>query len=39
MFATPRRHILARNRVFWYILCQIRPAALAVASYYITEKN
>jgi len=22
MFATPKRHILARNHVFWRILCQ-----------------
>jgi len=32
MIATPKRHILARNRVFWHVLRQIDLGALAVAS-------
>jgi len=28
MFATPKRHILARNRVFWHILRQNRSRGL-----------
>ena len=32
MIATPKRHILARNRMFWHICVKIDLGALAVAS-------
>jgi len=41
MIATPKRHILARNRVFWYILRQNRSRGLGCSELQLarTQKN
>jgi len=39
MNATPKRHILARNRVFWHILHQNRLRGLGCSELQEPKKN